>query len=493
MSSTLSSIDEGDVLNPRGGRIYSKKDDKDRSQGKGDGITIWTTLRERAIEEIITSSIQGQLERAGIWLKEENDDERSEIEDQINLLEERAPTVEAEWSDRLWKKFFFKVPKKEDILGRFLEKRQTHTLNLENSKLELTFDRSGASSSSLPQDTLNKSTENRYPPIMPNPSKKFRPSVPISANPYDVDPNRLKNGHAFSDISYAVIIPKDVSQKDSVLVKSLPTIRLYKDATHYLENMKIEVKPQKWSLGEKTYAVRYLTLTAMTMLHEYLKLCYLSVEADDFFAKPILPVIHLIAAVGHTASHYIHRIRPATEDPVRYESHWVADFDLKIARERNQFRNRINEIQVLHATIVKKAMQKKLEEVLLALGKLGTDKATHRIAERTHKRVQFSWAVCDHTLGFSINREIPNPPLSVFASQAFALEQSTKGGKRRRQATLESQQDEQRGNPAFILEQSTKDGKDRCQATLKRQPDKQCGNQARRGEPYCGTHLAKKK
>ncbi|KAL9125959.1 MAG: hypothetical protein Q9175_007998, partial [Cornicularia normoerica] len=234
------------------------------------------------------------------------------------------------------------------------------------------------------RETKEKPADNRYPPIIP--SSQPRSSAAVPEDPYDVDPNRLRNGHAFSDISYAINIGEDVSQKDSVLVKSLPTIRLYKDATHYLESMNIEVKPQKWSSGDKTYAVRYLTLTAMTMLHEYLKLCYMSSNYDDkIIPSPKALSIHLIATIGHTASHYIHKIRIKRRGPLKYESHFAADFNLKEAGDRNQFRDRLNKIHVLYVTVFKEAIRETLKNVLVLRDSLGEREIYRRLEQRTHK------------------------------------------------------------------------------------------------------------
>lgn len=90
-------------------------------------------------------------------------------------------------------------------------------------------------------------------------------------------------------------------------------MRLYTDATHYLEGVKIEVKPlehEGW-LSDQRYkhAVRYLTLTAMIMLHEYLKLCYMSSKDEDFFPMPEVLTIYLIAAV------VLHRLAFHSQDP----------------------------------------------------------------------------------------------------------------------------------------------------------------------------------
>lgn len=133
--------------------------------------------------------------------------------------------------------------------------------------------------------TFNQKESNLENRCSPNITKtESRSFEAASETPYDADPNRQKSGFAFSDISYAVMMNKEVSEEDLVIVRLLPTIRLYENALHYLEGVKVETKPQKieqeygtdvyWSTPEvHQFSVRYLTLTAMTMLHEYLKLC----------------------------------------------------------------------------------------------------------------------------------------------------------------------------------------------------------------------------
>lgn len=474
MSSTLSTISEEEVLAPRGGRI--------KWRVHLDASRKWTDLRKTVEEELRgDSSIQDQLQRAGIWLVQETEDEGSEIEKRISYLEKLEPTVEAEWSVGFWQKYFFKdCSPHGTILRIHREKRQTHTLKRKNSGMPSTSDH-GVSSST--QENEEKPTENRYPPLLPN--KQLRHSVLVSETPYDIDPDRLKNGYAFSDISYAIDIGEDVSQEDLVLIRSLPTIRLYKDVNHYLEGEKVEIKPLKnehWS-GDQTckFAVHSLTLTGMTMLHEYLKLCYMSSKDEDFFPEPEDLSIHLIVAVGYTASHYIHRIRhePVVRQPLKYESYWLASFNLKEAGERNRFRERLNEIHVLHVTAFKKVVKEKLEEVLA----LGKREICRRLKERTHKGVRFLRTVRNDVWGFGVkcdgeNPTIPTPPPSKMRSTTSNITKAQ-----------EFKDDKGGALAAFIpqtstLEERTKDGRPRCRA-LQQRSKLQCKNTARKFQLSC--------
>lgn len=87
------------VLHPHGGRIiWIRNKEADE---------IWDALRATASTELNKDTrLQDQLERAGIWLFPETKKERSRIEYQIRWLEKQALSVEAEWSDRVWKTIF---------------------------------------------------------------------------------------------------------------------------------------------------------------------------------------------------------------------------------------------------------------------------------------------------------------------------------------------------------------------------------------------------
>ena len=194
---------------------------------------------------------------------------------------------------------------------------------------------------------------------------------------------------------------KIVLEKYPGLAKHLPTLRLYSDLIHYLEILKIEVKPLfKKGWKKKNFyihSVRYLTLTGMTMMHEWLKLCHMSSEDETFFPRPAYFCIHLISAVGYTARHYIHSVRPdALDEPVRYMSLCITEFDLNKPEQRNSFRVRLNEIHVLHVTTFKEAMQKQVNEILA----LGESEIYRRCKERAQKDVRFYHSRREDRYGF---------------------------------------------------------------------------------------------
>lgn len=368
----------------RGGRIEWKLN---KFAGK-----IWAALYETASRRLNDDiNLQDQLQSDKLWLVSETKDEGSGIEIQIKDLEKYMPDMEAEWKDCLWYNSFFRVDRPGGTLHRWLTRKQLHTFNQRESTLE-----------------------NRCPPnITKTESRSFEAA---SETLYDADPNRQKSVFAFSDISYAVRMNKGVSQKDLVIVRLLPTIRLYENALHFLEGVKIEIKPQKieqkidtgvyWSTLEvHQFSVRYLTLTAMTMLHEYLKLCYMSSTDANFFPEPEQLTIHIIVAAGHTIWHYIHTIgNGVTSEPIEYVSYCLGTFNMKKASERNQFRDRFNKILVLQVTNFKEAMENKIREVLA----LGPVEIRRRLESRAHQGVRFSHSVReDGVCGFSVEHSSP--------------------------------------------------------------------------------------
>lgn len=369
-------ITEEEALRLRGGRIEWELNS---FAGK-----LWKNLYETANRKLgEDSSLQEQLQSDNLWLSPETKDEGSRIEAWMEYLERRHWYVEAEWKCSFWLIDFFRG------LNSNLTRSQLHTFNLENSSLE-----------------------NRCPPIITN----TETIVAASKTPYDADPNRQESGFAFSDVSYAVCMDKEVSHQDLVIIKLLPTIRLY-DSTHwYMAGVIVEVKPLKiekecytdiyWSTTEVyQFSVRYLTLTAMTMLQEYLKLCYMSSPDPTFFPEPDQLIIHLLIAVGHTVWHYIHTIGDgAVGEPIKYVSYCLGTFNMKEARERDQFRDRLNKILVLQVTTFKEAMESKVREVLA----LGPAEIKRRLESRAHQGVRFSHSVReDGVWGFSVEHSSP--------------------------------------------------------------------------------------
>lgn len=247
--------------------------------------------------------------------------------------------------------------------------------------------------------------ENYYPPILK--TTVSSPSAPVSETSDD-----FKSRYQFSDVAYRISIDNDVPQDKAYLIWRFPTMRRYRrESSSYMEVLKIAIKPKEIeNVSDKELVdstVRYLTLAGMTMLHEYLKLCYMSSEDDTFFPKPETLSVHLIAAVGPIALHYIHRIRDeGMKQPLKYESYWLADFNLKDARERNAFRERLNEIHVLYVMTVEEVLRNKVLEILA----LEPDEIQHRLNVRTHKGVRFFHAERNGVTGYGVKRDDENPP-----------------------------------------------------------------------------------
>ena len=219
-----------------------------------------------------------------------------------------------------------------------------------------------------------------------------------------------------------------LSPEDLVIVRLLPTIRLYDSAFYYMEGVKIEVKPSKieqeygtevyWSSTEiYRFSVRYLTLTCMTMLHEYLKLCYISLEDPNFFPEPEHLSIHFFVTVGATVWQYIHTIGDRVAgNPIEYVSYNLDTFE-QGASKRNRFRDRFNEVLVLQITTIKEAMENKVREVLA----LGPAEIRRRLESRTHQDVRFSQSKRSGKWGFSVEHGSPTPQMQRSSKACFSL------------------------------------------------------------------------
>lgn len=128
----------------------------------------------------------------------------------------------------------------------------------------------------------------------------------------------------------------------------------------------------------------------------------------------------------YTVSHFIHRIRRET-GPLTYESYFLKEFNLGEAGERDQFRERLNDIQVLHVTVFNEVVKKAVEEVLA----LEQPEINHRLKERTHKGVGFEVALRDGVEGIIVKRDVNDSPLPIFASQDSLFEEPAKNEERR--------------------------------------------------------------
>ncbi len=68
---------------------------------------VWVALSETASRKFSeNSSIQDQLQSAGLWSFPEAEDEGSKIEEMITYLEEEFPDIESAWKCKLWHNFF---------------------------------------------------------------------------------------------------------------------------------------------------------------------------------------------------------------------------------------------------------------------------------------------------------------------------------------------------------------------------------------------------
>lgn len=154
-------------------------------------------------------------------------------------------------------------------------------------------------------------------------------------------------------------------------------------------------------------------------MHEWLKLCYMGSNDKTFFPQPAYFCIHLISAVGYTARHYIHGIRPDTgNSPVKYISYCLSIFDLRQAEQRNKFRVTLNHIRVLQVTAFKGVMQRQVEEILA----LDKPEIQRRLQERAHKNVRFHHSRRGSELGFFVKQYSSSDQSKVWPEFIHAYE-----------------------------------------------------------------------
>ena len=351
-----------------------------------------------ADDEITKTGIQKQLEDAGIWMCEETAATAEHIQRRIDDLEQKFPTVEAEWSVHLWQEFFFKRANNSPsrLLQKCVERRQLHSESLRDAN-----------------GVGETDPDDRLPPVV----GPLRQSVPVSAEPWIIT-KFDRRGYAFSDILYATTTPKDLTADDDI--QRCPGMRLFRDALHLPAGLTVEIKPLgsdgKIDKEKLEHAIRYSTLTASIMLHEELKLCYLASDDDDFFPEPEHLSNHFVAAVGYKAYHFIHSLRglmpdnddvksvmSSNTDDVKYESCLLKVYDLKWFLERKAFRRAMNQIYVHQIQTMRGLELERLRKVLA----LDPKTRKHRLQTRTHKYIRFSHDRRGGRWGFKVHDDSP--------------------------------------------------------------------------------------
>ena len=227
-----------------------------------------------------------------------------------------------------------------------------------------------------------------------------------------------RRGYAFSDILYATTTPEDLTSDDGF--QRLPGMRLFRDTLHLPAGLTVEIKPlgsdKKTEKEKLEHAVRYSTLTASIMLHEELKLCHLASDDDDFFPEPEHLSNHFVAAVGHTAYHFIHSLRgrmpddddvkstmSSNADDVKYESYLLKVYELDSPNERKAFRRAMNRIYVHQIQTIKDLELARLRKVLA----LDPETRKHRLETRAHKNIRFSHEKRGAEWGFKVHDDSP--------------------------------------------------------------------------------------
>lgn len=245
--------------------------------------------------------------------------------------------------------------------------------------------------------------EERYPPIEPDFKTGNRKSVPMPDRPWIH--NKQKRGYVYTDILYAAAVKWFETRTFREDIRDFPTLRIFPDSNHLGGWIIVEIKPFRLTSSSsksrkpKTayygheaalgHALRYGTLAAAVMLHEKLKLCYMSSQdGTSFSVEKVNDLnVHFIAAIGPRMYHYIHCLRPKIENgPVVYETHFLGEYDLAAGEEeRQEFRNTLNLLHVYHATKIRDMELTRIRNVL----DLGKAEIQSRLRSRTHRWIQF--------------------------------------------------------------------------------------------------------
>ena len=222
-----------------------------------------------------------------------------------------------------------------------------------------------------------------------------------------------ERGFAYRDILYAIRVQDIESDDFLIFIRRLPTIRLYRDALHLGAWLTVEIKPCRIDGRPETetrdHAVKYSTWTASIMLHEELKLCYMASDDPHFFKPPRHLHSHFVAAVGYTAYHYIHCLRPhepSVDKPdidVKYQSYLLKTFDLSNASDRNEFRRTVNQIHIYQINIIRHVKLERPQK----LSALDAAELERRLESRTHKYIRFSHGQRENEWGLKVHDDTP--------------------------------------------------------------------------------------
>ncbi len=342
---------------------------------------VWSLcFDQRKSAEANTDTMKIALQKDGLWLDEETELTEIKIEDQIKRLTTAYEANEAQWRAQFWEPYFFRVlVDQQACLTRKTEERQCHSYSYKNNQ-DSTDECDETTIEEV--DQISRFVEERSPPIVLG----VRHSLPVLSTP--LQRCKKSTGYVYSDLIYAVDMWGSKNEDFQQVVETLPTISLSQDKTHHGGWLLVEFKrkPSKAETHLKDIAVRYASFTAAVLLHEKLKLCYMASEGS--FAKNQYKDlnVHIFAAVGFIAYHYIHCLRPGKPGcPVKYESYLIDTYHLNFRDNRNRFRHTLNLLHVYHSTIIKDIEIERLKTVVA----LDPTERQNRLQRRTHKKIWF--------------------------------------------------------------------------------------------------------
>lgn len=273
--------------------------------------------------------------------------EVSEIIDQeIKKLIKKWPTNEAQWRFRLFHKYFFPPGgDPNDPYECYVEERQQLVIygKDENGK--------------------NGIIGSRIPPIR----QGARESCDCTDEP--MGEKLDSNGYIFSDQSFAYAMPEDLLEisQSTERLRLVPGCRLYQTIGHLVEGILIEIKAfyrcDRNTKNLQRLSQRYLSLLASTILYEYLQLCYL--VAGEEFEDPGNLTVFLVSAVGPYATLLACCIRRKKDEPVKYFTRILREYDLQDRTERALFREHMDNLHIeqrnhyhkLQVSLIRRALE----------------------------------------------------------------------------------------------------------------------------------------
>lgn len=368
------------MLAPRNIRVHDDTDETPK-----DVWSLW--LDQTRYAKANTDTMKRALQKDGLWLDEETEITGNTIEEEIERLTTYEAN-EAHWRTQFWELYFFRAPISGQacLIRKTEEQRQCHSHSYKIDQDPTSGPKLECDENIVQEiDQISRFVDEHSPPIVHG----VHHSLPSNT----LQRCKTSTGYVYNDLVYAVDAWKLKNEDFQKAIKDLPTVSSSQDKTHFGGWLLVEFK-RKPSITEthiKGLAVRYGSFTAAVSLHEKLKLCSMASEGSFSKAQYKDLNVHIFSAVGFTAHHYIHCLRPGNPgSPVTYESYPIGIYHLNISSDRNHFRHTLNLLHVYHSTIIRDTELERLQTVVA----LNPTERYNRLQSRAHKNTWFEIKEC---------------------------------------------------------------------------------------------------